>query len=158
VTTATIATAKASTGTHDRVKFVANAVATDPALKGKAGAAITMLADPDYASVNGAGIVKLLKAGATATVPTAKDAAAARDKAQRQVMRAAIIETGNSGIAPDGGRGARSADDSGSWSRVIADMNSRNGFKAEAGSVEGSSTGGSWGRAIADMNRRNGFQ
>lgn len=149
---------KASTAPHDRVKFVAHAVATDPACKGKAALAIQMLADPDYANVSGAGVVKLLKAGATATVPTAKDAAAARDKAQRQVMRAAIIETGNSGIAPEGGSGAKSANSGGSWSRVIADMNARNGFKADTGGAEGSSTGGSWARAIADMNRRNGFQ
>lgn len=156
-TTSTTAKAKASTGIHDRVKFVAHAVATDLDFRGQAGLAIQMLADPDYANVNGAGILKLMRAGSTATAPTVRDAAAARDKAQRQVMRAAINETGNSVIAPEGGSGAKSANSGGSWSRVIADMNARNGFKADAGSVDAPATGGSWGRAIADMNRRNGF-
>jgi hypothetical protein len=155
-TTSTTAKAKASTGTHDRVKFVAHAVETDPALQGKAGLAIQMLADPDYAGVSGSGVVKLLKAGATATAPTAQDVATARDQAMRSEMRKAIGSTGNSNVSPDGGS-AKSANGGGSWSRVIADMNARNGFTADAGSVDASATAGSWGRAIADMNRRNGF-
>lgn len=65
------AAAKASTSQpQDRVKFVANAVATDPACKGKAAIAIKMLADPDYANVSGSGIVKMIKAGASADTPS----------------------------------------------------------------------------------------
>lgn len=146
---------KASTSQpQDRVKFVANAVATDPACKGKAATAIKMLADPDYANVSASGIVKLLKAGASAEAPTAQSVADRRDKAMRAEMKAAINTTGNSKIAPDGGRAGGAANHG--WSRVIADMNARNGFKAEASSAAGS--GGSWGGAIAKMNRLNGFK
>ena len=113
-----------------------------------------MLADPDYANVSGSGLVKLLKAGASADAPTAQSIADMRDKAMRAEMKAAIKATGNSNISPDGGGTGRAANHG--WSRVIADMNARNGFKAEASSVAGS--GGSWGRAIAEMNRLNGFK
>lgn len=73
-TAPTVTTTKAkaaTTATGDRVKIVAHAVANDPALAGKAGDAINFLADPAFAGVTGQGIVKLLKAGATASLPTA---------------------------------------------------------------------------------------
>lgn len=55
---------------RNRVQIVADAVQRDPALQGKAEHALFMLADPAFASVTGAGIVKALKAGVTASPPT----------------------------------------------------------------------------------------
>lgn len=61
---------KASTSQpHDRVKFVAAALERDPALKGKHGDALAMLADPDFAGLTGAAVVKSLKAGITVSRP-----------------------------------------------------------------------------------------
>lgn len=70
--TVTTAKAKANATTakpRDRVKVVADAVANDPGCKGKAKDALCFLADPAFAGVTGEGIVKLLKAGATAELP-----------------------------------------------------------------------------------------
>ena len=44
----------------DRIKVVAAAVENDDACKGKASLALQMLADDDYAGLNGAAMVKLL--------------------------------------------------------------------------------------------------
>ena len=112
---------------RSRIQIVADAVANDPACKGKAQQALNMLADDAYAKVSGKGVVKLLKAGASADAPTAQSVAEARDKAMRAEMKAAIFSTGNSGIAPDGGGASRAANRG--WPRVIADMNRRNGFQ-----------------------------
>lgn len=55
---------------RNRVQIVAEAVQRDRALQGKAEQALFMLADPAFANVTGAGIVKALKAGVTASPPT----------------------------------------------------------------------------------------
>lgn len=70
----TVTTAKAKANAtnakpRDRVKVVADAVANDPGCRGKAEDALCFLADPAFAGVTGEGIVKLLKAGATAELP-----------------------------------------------------------------------------------------
>lgn len=120
---------KASTSKpRDRVKVVAHAVANDPALKGKAALALDMLADDDCANVSANGIVKLLKAGASASPQTAQNMADARDKAMRAEMRAALTSTGNSNIAADGGAGSQKGKPGGSWSYAIAKINRLNGF------------------------------
>lgn len=69
VTTAKAKANATTTKPRDRVKVVADAVANDPGCKGKAKDALCFLADPAFAGVTGEGIVKLLKAGATAELP-----------------------------------------------------------------------------------------
>lgn len=121
---------KASTNSvQSRIQIVAHALANDPALKGKAALALDMLADDDCANVSANGIVKLLKAGASASPQTAQNMADARDKAMRAEMRAAITSTGNSNIAADGGAGSQKSKPGGSWSYAIAKVNRLNGFQ-----------------------------
>lgn len=108
-------TAKAA---DPRVKAVATAVATDDACKGKADLALSMLADDDFASLSASGIVKLLgKSPATAQVATADPEAAARAE-----MKAALSNSKNSDIDPNGGASGSKAKAS-PWDRVIAEMN-----------------------------------
>lgn len=68
----TVAPAKPKASTsqpRNRVQIVADAVQRDPALKGKAEAALYMLADADLAGLTGEAIVKSLKAGMSVTPP-----------------------------------------------------------------------------------------
>lgn len=102
----------------DRVKAVAAAVASDPACKGKAELALSMLADDDFAGLSASGIVKML--GKT-PVPGASANDADADAAARAEMQAALAETTNSNIdanvPPAGGSQANS---SSVWDKAIA--------------------------------------
>lgn len=95
---------KASTSaTGDRVKIVAEAVAKDSALKGKAGEAIAMLADPDLAGLTGAAVVKSLKAGVTASPPApAASKAAASTRTAVPAPKAASAAVWDKAIASMG--------------------------------------------------------
>lgn len=101
-----------------RVKAVAAAVADDDACKGKADLALSMLADDDFASLSASGIVKLLgKAPAHAQAEPVDPEAAARAE-----MKAALSNSKNSDIDPNGGAsGSKAKADP--WGTVIAEMN-----------------------------------
>lgn len=101
---------------HDRVKVVAHALETDPALKGKAEAALCFLADPAFAGVTGQGVIKLLKAGATTEPPKL---ATTTTKATTAPKRSDAL---------GGGHKPTKASTS-AWAKVIGEMNARNGFK-----------------------------
>lgn len=91
---------KATSATGDRVKIVAEAVAKDSALKGKAGDAIAMLADPDLAGLTGAAVVKSLKAGVTASPPApAASKAAASTRTAVPAPKAASTAVWDKAIA-----------------------------------------------------------
>lgn len=110
----------------DRVKVVAQAVAKDPALKGKAGDAINFLADPAFAGVTGEGVIKLLKAGATASPPAMATSAAkpAASPKSDGLWDSAIAKLNGAKPAPLNTSKAAS----GAWDSVIAKMNRANGF------------------------------
>lgn len=116
--------ASASAMGNDRLPFVANALANDPACKGKDALAMAMLADADYANVNASGLVKLLgKTPATTTASAAADADDKSEAAARATMLAAIEETGNSDInANAGGKPSGAANSDALWDRAIAKM------------------------------------
>lgn len=101
-----------------RVKAVAAAVAKDPACKGKADLALSMLADDDYAALSASGIIKLLgKTPASSASDTDPEAAA------RAEMKAALDETKNSSADANSGGGTDKAKASaGAWDRVYADL------------------------------------
>lgn len=118
---------KATTGiTGDRVKIVANAVANDPALAGKAGDAINFLADPAFAGVTGQGIVKLLNAGATGTPP----ALASASNFTKPTSTATSPDVWAGAIARMGKPAALGASKASMapWEKVIGRMNRDNGF------------------------------
>lgn len=101
-----------------RVKAVAAAVANDPACKGKADLALSMLADDDYARLSASGIVKLLGKTAPPSASAADPEAAARAE-----MKAALDETKNSSADANSGGGTDKAKASaGAWDRVYADL------------------------------------
>ncbi len=109
---------------NDRLPYIANALANDPACKGKDALALAMLADDDYANVNASGLVKLLgKTPATTSASADADADDKSDAAARAVMLDAINETGNSDInANEGGKPSTAANSTALWDRVIAKM------------------------------------
>lgn len=106
---------------RSKLQIVADAVANDPECHGKAGLALAMLADDDYAAISGAGIVKMLRRapGATAQVTDP-------EAAQRAGMRAALALSSNSRIEPNGGSGARADDAAATWDRAIASATPKN--------------------------------
>lgn len=109
-----------SEASADRVKAVAAAVENDPACKGKAELALSMLADDDYAGLSASGLVKLL--GKT-PVPAGSNASDAdTEAAARAAMQEAIAETGNSKIdASNGGTSTSKASNASAlWDRAIA--------------------------------------
>lgn len=109
---------KGAEASTDRVKAVADAVANDPACKGKAELALSMLADDDFAGLSASGIVKLL--GKT-PVPGANVDDADADAAARAEMQAALAETTNSNIdanVPPAGRAQ--ANSTSVWDKAIA--------------------------------------
>ena len=109
-----------SEASADRVKAVAAAVENDPACKGKAELALSMLADDDYAGLSASGLVKLL--GKT-PVPAGSNASDAdTEAAARAAMQEAIAETGNSKIdASNGGASPTQASNASAlWDRAIA--------------------------------------
>lgn len=127
MTAAATAKPKASSALpRDRVKVVAQAVAKDPALKGKAGDAINFLADPALAGVTGEGVIKLLKAGATASPPAMATSAAkpAASPKSDGLWDSAIAKLNGAKPAPLNTSKAAS----GAWDNVIARMNRANGF------------------------------
>lgn len=109
---------KGAEASTDRVKAVAAAVETDPACKGKAGLALSMLADDDFAGLSASGIVKLL--GKTpVSGASANDADA--DAAARAEMQAALAETTNSNIdANVPPAGSAQANSTSVWDKAIA--------------------------------------
>lgn len=136
VPTSTTAKTKANATTtkpRDRVKVVADAVANDPGCKGKAAIAIKMLADPDYANVSGSGIVKMIKAGASADAPTPQGAphktsvpakASAPARASAPAPKAASTAVWDKAIASIGKppKLAASKASMGPWDTVIGRM------------------------------------
>lgn len=84
-----------ASASDDRVKAVAAAVASDPACKGKAELALSMLADDDFASLSASGLVKLL--GKTAA-PQSSVSEGGDEASALAAMQAALAETGNSNI------------------------------------------------------------
>lgn len=101
----------------DRIKTVAAAVENDDACKGKASLALQMLADDDYAGLNGAAMVKLLgKAnieGAAASADVEGD--------DRAAMKAALKSQDNSNIAPNGSQSqGQDANSTAVWDKAIA--------------------------------------
>jgi len=147
-TARTVATAKrnaTTSATQDRVKIVAAAVERDPALAGKAGEAIAMLADPELAGLTGAAVVKSLKAGVTVSPP-----APAASKASTPAI--ATVKTTKRSDALGGGDKPTTAS-SNAWANVIARMNG-NRPQPIAGKTAGDHA---WSNAIAKLNRLNGF-
>lgn len=115
------APAAAAAASADRIKVVAAAVASDEACKGKAGLALAMLADDDYATLSGAAMVKII--GKTATADGESDPEAA----QRAVMLAALDETQNSGADASGGNGGGTKANSGAvWDKAVARISKNN--------------------------------
>lgn len=109
---------KGAEASTDRVKAVAAAVANDPACKGKAELALSMLADDDFAGLSASGIVKLL--GKT-PVPGASADDADADAAARAEMQAALAETTNSNIdANVPPAGSAQANSTSVWDKAIA--------------------------------------
>lgn len=114
--------ASASAGERDRIKAVAAAVETDAACSGKAGLALAMLADDDFASLSASGIVKLLGKtplpGASTEDPEAAAGAA---------MFAAMKALGN----PDTGNASTSAQPqqqaNHGWDKIHAEIRERRG-------------------------------
>lgn len=77
----------------ERIKAVAAAVESDPACKGKASLALSMLADDDYAGLSASGLVKLLGKPASGTGSYEDGEAGARAE-----MKQALAATSNSAI------------------------------------------------------------
>lgn len=101
----------------DRIKTVAAAVENDDACKGKASLALQMLADDDYAGLNGAAMVKLL--GKT----NIEGAAASADVEgeDRAAMQAALKSQDHSNIAPNGSQSqGQEANSTAVWDKAIA--------------------------------------
>lgn len=109
-----------SEASADRVKAVAAAVENDPACKGKAELALSMLADDDYAGLSASGLVKLLGKTPVSAGSNASDADT--EAAARAAMQEAIAETGNSKIdASNGGTSTSKASNASAlWDRAIA--------------------------------------
>jgi len=87
--------ADGASASDDRIKIVAAAIETDDACKGKAGLALSMLADEDYAGLSGSAMVKLIGKTSTegASAAVVDPEAAARDE-----MKAALSDQQNSNI------------------------------------------------------------
>lgn len=109
----------------DRVKAVAAAVATDPACKGKASVALSMLADDDFAGLSASAIIKLIGnadvSGASAGDP---------EDAARAEMRDALASGKNSRIVANGADSDAPTDYASGWKKATAQVNQRNGFRA----------------------------
>lgn len=107
-----------------RMKAVAKAVETTDACKGKAAAALSMLADDDFANLSAGALVKMIG------LAPAPDSGENAEDAARSEMRAAIAETTNSDIEPHGGGGADKASKakaaSEAWSKVYAELSGNN--------------------------------
>lgn len=110
----------AANAASDRVKIVAAAVANDDACKGKAALALAMLADDDYAGLNGAAMVKII-----AKTPSDSASAASADveEAARAEMRAALSETANSNIDASGAGTSPVSNAQSIWDKAIAANN-----------------------------------
>lgn len=101
----------------DRIKVVAAAVENDDACKGKASLALQMLADDDYAGLNGAAMVKLL--GKTNTEGAAASSDLEGD--DRAAMKAALKSQDHSSIAPNGSQSqGQEANSTAVWDKAIA--------------------------------------
>ena len=123
-------TPQASAKPRSRIQVVADAVANDPACKGKATAALALLADDSLATVPGRGLVKILTA-----MPDGEGAA----------MLAATVRI-NAARASTSPRAMRPSKASATvWDRAIA----RNAGKPHADALQGSAK--AWGLAISKM-------
>lgn len=97
-----------------RAKVLAKAVATTDACKGKADAALNLLADDDFASLSASALIKMVAAAPASSNP---------EDAARAEMRAALSEGRNSNIDADAGKGAgngKTAEAAGIWDRATA--------------------------------------
>lgn len=104
--------------TKDRVKIVAAAVANDENCKGKAALAISMLADNDYAGLNGAALVKII-----AMTPVAGQSSTSAADAARADMRAAIAENTGYSFEPSRASAVGSQRAAASvWDKAIANL------------------------------------
>lgn len=102
----------------DRIKVVAAAVENDDACKGKASLALQMLADDDYAGLNGAAMVKLL--GKT-NIEGVGGSSADPEGEDRAAMQAALKSQDNSNIAPNGSQSqGQEANSTAVWDKAIA--------------------------------------
>lgn len=88
-----------ASASDDRVKIVAAAVENDDACKGKAGLALQMLADDDFAGLNGNALVKMI--GKT-SVEGAEASSADPEAGARAEMKDALAKQGNSNIDANG--------------------------------------------------------
>lgn len=121
---------QASAKPRSRIQIVADAVANDPACRGKATAALALLADDSLAAVPGRGLVKIL-AGMT--------------KAEGSAMLAATNRT-NAAHASTAPRTMRPSKASATvWDRAIA----RNAGKPHADALQGGAK--AWGLALSKM-------
>lgn len=121
---------QASAKPRSRVQIVADAVANDPACRGKATAALALLADDNLAAVPGRGLVKIL-----AGMPAGEGAA----------MLAATnrINAAHASTAPRAMRPSRAS--ATVWDRAIA----RNAGKPHADALQGGAK--AWGLALSKM-------
>lgn len=123
-------TPQASAKPRSRIQVVADAVANDPACKGKAVAALALLADDALAAVPGRGLVKIL---------------AGMPKGEGAAMLAATNRT-NAAHASTAPRTMRPSKASATvWDRAIA----RNAGKPHADALQGSAK--AWGLALSKM-------
>lgn len=120
-------TPQASAKPRSRIQVVADAVANDPACKGKATAALALLADDSLASVPGRGLVKIL---------------AGMPKGEGAAMLSATVRTST---APRTMRPSKAS--ATVWDRAIA----RNAGKPHADALQGGAK--AWGLAISKMER-----
>lgn len=101
----------------DRIKVVAAAVENDDACKGKASLALQMLADDDYAGLNGAAMVKLLGKSNVEGAAVSADV----EGEDRAAMQAALKSQDHSNIAPNGSQSqGQNADSTAVWDKAIA--------------------------------------
>jgi len=101
----------------DRVKIVAAAVENDDACKGKASLALQMLADDDYAGLNGSALVKLIGKTPIEGASASLDG----EEAARAEMKSVLQSQGGSNIAPNASAATgQSANSTSVWDKAIA--------------------------------------
>lgn len=101
----------------DRVKIVAAAVENDDACKGKASLALQMLADDDYAGLNGSALVKLIGKTPIEGASASLDG----EEAARAEMKSVLQSQNGSNIAPNASAApGQSANSTSVWDKAIA--------------------------------------
>ena len=101
----------------NRVKIVAAAVENDDACKGKASLALQMLADDDYAGLNGSALVKLIGKTPIEGASASLDG----EEAARAEMKSVLQSQGGSNFAPNASAATgQSANSTSVWDKAIA--------------------------------------